>query len=80
MSLLVLTDTEGRIPVLIDNTQSPPFTIHETSAEMFYLLKFDDKKDALGFTDNLERNEALQWTFFWHGSGKFCCLWCMTTY
>ena len=25
--------------------------------------------DIFGFTDELERNEALQWLFFWHGSG-----------
>ena len=25
--------------------------------------------DVFGFTDELERNEALQWLFFWHGSG-----------
>lgn len=36
---------------------------------MFYLLKFADKQDKFGFTNDLERNEALQWTFFWHGSG-----------
>jgi len=59
----------GRIPVLVDNTQNPPFSVHETSAELFYLLKFADKKDEFGFTDDLERNQALQWTFFWHGSG-----------
>jgi glutathione S-transferase len=59
----------GRIPVLIDNTQSPPFPVHETSAELLYLLKFADKKDLFGFTDDRERNQALQWTFFWHGSG-----------
>jgi hypothetical protein len=53
----------------VDNTQSPPFAVHETSAEMFYLLKFADKQDKFGFTNDLERNEALQWTFFWHGSG-----------
>ncbi|KAH7084863.1 glutathione S-transferase [Paraphoma chrysanthemicola] len=62
-------DPNGRIPVLVDNTQSPPFTVHETSAELFYLLKFADKEDKFGFTDDLERNQALQWTFFWHGSG-----------
>ncbi|KAI1759232.1 glutathione S-transferase [Hypoxylon sp. FL1150] len=59
----------GRIPVLIDNTQSPPFPVHETSAELFYLLKFADKDDKFGFKDELERSEAIQWTFFWHGSG-----------
>ena len=59
----------GRIPTLVDNTKSPPFTVHETSAQLFYLLKFYDKDDTFGFKDELERNEALQWTFFWHGSG-----------
>jgi len=62
-------DPNGRIPVLVDNHQSPPFTVHETSAEMLYLLKFADKEDKFGFKDEFERNEALQWTFFWHGSG-----------
>ncbi|KAL1599869.1 hypothetical protein SLS60_007674 [Paraconiothyrium brasiliense] len=62
-------DPNGRIPILVDNTQSPPFTVHETSAELFYLLKFADKQDKFGFTNDLERNQALQWTFFWHGSG-----------
>ncbi|KAF2209842.1 hypothetical protein CERZMDRAFT_113596 [Cercospora zeae-maydis SCOH1-5] len=62
-------DPNGRIPVLIDNSQSPPFPVHETSAELFYLLKFADKQDKFGFTNDLERNQALQWTFFWHGSG-----------
>lgn len=62
-------DPNGRIPVLIDNSQDPPFPVHETSAEMFYLLKYADKEDKFGFKDELERNEAIQWTFFWHGSG-----------
>lgn len=64
-----LLTISGRIPTLVDNSQSPPFPVHETSAQLFYLLKFADKKDVFGFTDDLERNEALQWTFFWHGSG-----------
>ena len=59
----------GRIPVLVDNTQSPPFTVMETSAELLYLLKFADKDDVFGFKDELERSQALQWLFFWHGSG-----------
>lgn len=59
----------GRIPVLVDNNQNPPFSVHETSSELLYLLKLADKEDKFGFTDDLERNEALQWTFFWHGSG-----------
>ncbi|PQE22951.1 glutathione S-transferase protein [Rutstroemia sp. NJR-2017a BBW] len=28
-----------------------------------------DSKDVFGFKDELERNECLQWLFFWHGSG-----------
>lgn len=61
--------TSGRIPVLVDNTESPPFTCMETSAELLYLLKFADKNDVFGFKDEFERNECLQWLFFWHGSG-----------
>jgi len=44
-------DPNGRIPVLIDNNQSPPFPSHETSAEILYLLKFADKEDKFGFKD-----------------------------
>ena len=62
-------DPNGRIPLLIDNTQDPPFPSHETSAEMLYLEKFYDKNNAFGFKDDLERSECLQWMFFWHGSG-----------
>jgi glutathione S-transferase len=62
-------DPNGRIPVIVDNTQSPPFTVMETSAELLYLLKFADKEDRFGFKDELERNQCLQWLFFWHGSG-----------
>lgn len=62
-------DPNGRIPVLVDNHQSPPFPVMETSAELLYLLKFADKNDVFGFKDELERSEALQWLFFWHGSG-----------
>jgi len=59
----------GRIPVIIDNTQSPPFPVMETSSELLYLLKRFDKDDVFGFTDDLERSQCLQWLFFWHGSG-----------
>ena len=59
----------GRIPVLVDNSESPPFPVMETSAELLYLLKFADKEDKFGFKDELERNQCLQWLFFWHGSG-----------
>lgn len=59
----------GRIPILIDNTQSPPFPVMESSAELLYLLKFADKEDRFGFKDEHERSQCLQWLFFWHGSG-----------
>jgi len=59
----------GRIPVLVDNSQSPPFAVHETSAEILYLEKHADKDNIFGFKDDLERNQALTWLFFWHGSG-----------
>ncbi|KAE9368338.1 glutathione S-transferas-like protein [Stipitochalara longipes BDJ] len=58
----------GRIPVIVDNSVSPPFPVMETSAELLYLLKFD-KDNKFGFTDELEQNELVQWLFFWHGSG-----------
>ncbi|KAL8948184.1 MAG: hypothetical protein Q9222_005609, partial [Ikaeria aurantiellina] len=59
----------GRIPVIIDNTKSPPFPIMETSAEMLYLLQVADHDNNFGFTDELERSQCLQWLFFWHGGG-----------
>ncbi|KAI9713225.1 MAG: hypothetical protein M1820_001211 [Bogoriella megaspora] len=62
-------DPNGRIPILIDNTKSPPFPVMETSAELLYLLKEYDRDDVFGFKDELERSQALQWLFFWHGSG-----------
>lgn len=55
--------------MIVDNTQSPPVPVMETSAELLYLLKFADKDDKFGFKDELERSQALQWLFFWHGSG-----------
>jgi glutathione S-transferase len=54
----------GRIPVLVDNSESPPFLVMETSAELLYLLKVADKDDKFGFKDDLERSECLQWLFF----------------
>jgi glutathione S-transferase len=40
----------------------------ETSAELLYLLKYD-KDYQFSFKDALEQSEAVQWLFFWHGSG-----------
>jgi glutathione S-transferase len=61
-------EDKGRIPILIDNTKSPPFPVMEMSAELLYLLKEYDSKDVFGFKDELERSQCLQWLFFWHGS------------
>ncbi|KAI9668615.1 MAG: hypothetical protein M1831_001054 [Alyxoria varia] len=64
-------DPNGRIPILVDNTQKgeEPFSVHETSAELLYLQDNFDKNGAFWFDTPRERNEALQWLFFWHGSG-----------
>lgn len=60
----------GRIPTLIDN-QTPslynpslPFTVMESAAILLYLAKKVDKDNIFGFSDELERSEALQWLFF----------------
>jgi len=58
----------GRIPIIIDNTVSPPHPVMETSAELLYLLKYD-KDFKFGFKDDLEQSDCIQWLFFWHGSG-----------
>jgi glutathione S-transferase len=60
----------GRIPVIIDNTVSPPFSVHETSATLVYLADKYDKDHKFTFTDPLEHSEMIQWLFFWHGSGQ----------
>ncbi|CAK7234214.1 hypothetical protein SBRCBS47491_008872 [Sporothrix bragantina] len=59
----------GRIPVLVDNTRSPPHCIMESSAELAYLAAKMDKKHIFSFDDALESSTCLQWLFFWHGSG-----------
>jgi len=59
----------GRIPVIIDNTVAPPFSVHETSAQLVYLADKYDVDHRFSFTDPLERSELFQWLFFWHGSG-----------
>ena len=59
----------GRIPTLVDNTQSPPFPVIETSAQLLYLQHSIDKDARFGFKDELEQSEIVQWLFFWHGGG-----------
>lgn len=62
----------GRIPVLIDNTQSPPFSIMESSAELLYLVDRFDKDKVFGFAadDQLGYSEMVQWLLFWQTSGQ----------
>lgn len=59
----------GRIPVVVDNTRSPPFPVFETSAQLLYLVEHFDKDHKFSFTDPLEKSEVEQWIFFWHGGG-----------
>ncbi|KAK7756885.1 hypothetical protein SLS62_000901 [Diatrype stigma] len=59
----------GRIPALVDNSQSPPFPVIETSAQLLYLIDTYDKDHKFDFADPLEQNEVAQWLFFWHGGG-----------
>ena len=62
-------NANGRIPVIVDNNQNPPFPVLETSAQLQYLVDFYDKEHKFGFDDKLGQNEVLQWLFFWHGGG-----------
>ncbi|ORX93788.1 hypothetical protein BCR34DRAFT_646310 [Clohesyomyces aquaticus] len=48
----------GRISIIIDNTQSPPFPVMGTSAELLYLLKFDEKQ-YFGPDNELELSSVL---------------------
>jgi len=65
----------GRIPVIIDNNQTPPLPIFETSSILIYLDTTYDKNRVFGFTDPLEHIQSLQWLLFWHGSGPILQQW-----
>lgn len=41
--------------------------MQESAAILLYLLKRVDKEDKLGFADDLERNECLQWVMWQMG-------------
>ncbi|KAH8806002.1 glutathione S-transferase [Xylogone sp. PMI_703] len=60
-------DPNGRIPVLVNKQQSPPFPVMETSPQLWYLIDTLDSEHKFGFINALEQSQALQWMFFWHG-------------
>jgi glutathione S-transferase len=60
----------GRIPLLLDATQDPPFPVMESSAILLYLAEHYDKQAKFHFTSPLEKSELEQWLFFWHGSAQ----------
>lgn len=60
----------GRIPILIDNTLTPPFPVMESSAEVLYLFDAFDKDKIFGFDNKREHSEAVQWLLFWQASGQ----------
>jgi glutathione S-transferase len=60
----------AKIPVLIDNTQMPPFTVMESSAELLYLQDTLDEDNVFGFDNRREHSEAVQWLLFWQASGQ----------
>lgn len=59
----------GCIPTLVDNSQSPPYTVMESAAQILYLSEVYDKNTEFSFKDPIERYDAYQWLLFWHGSG-----------
>lgn len=59
----------GCIPTLVDNNQSPPYTVIESAAQILYLSEVYDKNFELSFKDPLERFDSYKWLLFWHGSG-----------
>lgn len=59
----------GCIPSLVDNSQSPPYTVMESAAQILYLSEVYDKNTEFSFKDPIERHDAYQWLLFWHGSG-----------
>jgi glutathione S-transferase len=65
-----LIDQLGRIPILVDNDQSPPHVVMESSAELLYLVNLADADNLFWFSDPIDQSEAFQWLIFWHASGQ----------
>jgi glutathione S-transferase len=60
--------SKGKIPVVLDNTKSPPVSVMESFAILVYLQENYDKDYVFGFRDPAERIQALQWLFFWQSN------------
>lgn len=60
----------GCIPTLVDNSQSPPYTVLESAAQILYLSEAYDKNFEFSFKDPLERSDSYKWLLFWHGTGS----------
>ncbi|KAB8576177.1 hypothetical protein FH972_025705 [Carpinus fangiana] len=61
-------NVNGRIPVLVDASQSPPVSVMESSAILVYLQENFDGNNHFGFGTPHERSQVLQWLFFWHAA------------
>ncbi|KAH7346681.1 glutathione S-transferase [Rhexocercosporidium sp. MPI-PUGE-AT-0058] len=60
-------NANGMIPVIVDHSESPPFVLSESCAELLYLVRKFDSRGILSFRDDIEYSQCLQWLFFWQG-------------
>jgi glutathione S-transferase len=60
----------GRIPIIIDNNESPPHPVMESTAELLYLVDRYDKDKLFSFANHVEQSELIQWLLFWQASGQ----------
>jgi glutathione S-transferase len=60
-----IDSSSARIPIVIDNTQTPPFVVMESLAELIYIQETVDKDNIFGFDSKVEQSEVVQWLFFW---------------
>jgi len=60
----------GRIPVIVDNNESPPHSVMESTAELLYLVDRYDKGRLFSFANPVEQSEMIQWLLFWQASGQ----------
>ncbi|GKZ17532.1 hypothetical protein AbraIFM66951_004372 [Aspergillus brasiliensis] len=61
----------GKIPLIIDNNESPdPIPIMESAAELLYLVEKYDPNHHVHFSSAIHRSQLLQWLIFWSASGQ----------